>query len=50
MIQGTSDLHTATDAHTFTQELYKIFKEENGEIPILQIVRYFIKICRYGSI
>ena len=42
VIQGTSDLHPASDAHTFTQELFKIYKEENGEIQILQIVRYLI--------
>ena len=43
MIHGTSELHAASDANTFTQELFKVYNDENGEIPILQIARYVIK-------
>eukprot|EP00091_Calanus_sinicus_P007861 TRINITY_DN19178_c0_g1_i1.p1 TRINITY_DN19178_c0_g1~~TRINITY_DN19178_c0_g1_i1.p1 ORF type:complete len:170 (+),score=42.20 TRINITY_DN19178_c0_g1_i1:111-620(+) len=39
VIYGTSDLHTANDSDTFTQELHRVYKDENGEIPILEIVR-----------
>ena len=44
VIYGTSDLHTASDTNTFTHELHRVYTEENGEIPILEIVRYGKKL------
>ena len=38
VFHGASDLHPASDANTFTQELFKVYKEEGNEIPILQIM------------
>ena len=39
LIHGTSELHTASDMNSFTQELYKVYQEEGNVIPILDIVR-----------
>jgi hypothetical protein len=39
VIYGTSNLHTACDTNSFTRELHKVYEEEGGNIPILQIVR-----------
>ena len=39
VIHGTSELHTASDSNSFTKELYKIYKELDQAIPILEIVR-----------
>merc|ERR1712179_580943 len=40
VIHGTQDLHDASDDHSFTQELYRIFENADGhEIPIVDIAR-----------
>ena len=37
VIQGTSDLHSASDSNSFTKELHKVYGDEGKSIPILEI-------------
>ena len=39
VIHGTSELHTASDANSFTKELFKIYEVFKKPIPILEIPR-----------
>jgi len=59
IIYGTSDLHPASDANTFTQELFKVYSAEKQEMPILQIVskvnkswkdRGILQICKLDCV
>ena len=41
---GTSDLHPARDANTFTLQLHKVWRQKGRQIPTLEIVRYMKKM------